>query len=235
MSAKDQNLGPIAEGKPNARELGDLASKLADLEEEAVLDLARRRLAQGEDPLGIIEECVQGVWEVGERYSRREYYVSGLIVGGEILREVVELVEPVLQGKSTARSKGTVVLGTAQGDIHDLGKNLLAILLRCHGFTVHDLGVDVAPADFAAALARLRPDIIGISGILTVAFDSMRETIELLRASLPEGRPLPPTIIGGGMIDEKVRVYVGADYWATDAISGVRLCEELITAAKPAP
>ncbi len=208
--------------------LSDLAVHLANLEEEAVLGLVRRRVAEGDDPLRIVEECVQGIWEVGERYARREYFVSGLIMGGEIFREVVEVIEPLLQGRSVGGSVGTVLLGTVAGDIHDLGKNLLAILLRCHGFTVHDLGVDVAPAQFAAAAAALRPDVIGLSGILTVAYDSMRETVDLLRAAGPDGQQPPPIIIGGGMINEKVRVYVGADYWATDAINGVRLCEELV-------
>lgn len=214
--------------------LSELATRLADLEEDAVLDLVRRRIAAGEDPLRIVEECVEGIWEVGERYARREYYVSGLIVSGEIFREVVEIVEPLLHGGVAGRAVGTVLLGTAQGDIHDLGKNLLSILLRCHGFTVHDLGVDVAPADFVAAAVEQQPDIIALSGILTGAFDSMRETVDLLRASIPEGRQLPPIIIGGGMINEMVRVYVGADSWASDAMSGVRLCEELVARSRSA-
>ena len=226
-------LGQRGNGDPAPPELSELGALVADLEEDSVLDLVRKRLAAGENALRIVEECVQGVWEVGERYARRDYYISGLIVGGEILREVVEIVEPVLQDKSGNHNRGTVVLGTAQGDIHDLGKNLLAILLRCHGFAVHDLGVDVAPADFAAAVARIHPDVVGISGILTVAFDSMRETVKVLHASAPEPNQLPPIIIGGGMIDEKVRVYVGADYWSTDAVTGVRLCEELVSAGRP--
>lgn len=223
-----EGLGRKGDSEAVGDHLSDLALHLADLNEDLVLATVRRRIAAGEDPLGIIEECVQGIWEVGERYARREYFVSGLIMGGEIFREVVQIIEPLIQEGASRRSVGTVLLGTVQGDIHDMGKNLLAILLRCHGFSVRDLGVDVAPADFVEAMAEERPDVIGLSGILTMAFDSMRETIAVLRSGFPEGEPPPPIIIGGGMIDEHVRVYVGADYWSTDAIAGVRLCQELV-------
>ncbi len=208
----------------------ELIARLADLEEDEVLAIVRRRVASGADPLRIVQECEQGVREVGERYARREYYIAGLIMGGEIFREVVAIVEPLFQGGAIRRTSGKVLLGTVKGDIHDIGKNLVHILLRCHGFTVQDLGVDVAPSEFAAAVRETRPDIVGLSGLLTVAYDTMRETVAVLRSEITDGQRVPPIIIGGGLIDEKVCRYIGADRWAPDALSGVHLCEQLITA-----
>jgi methanogenic corrinoid protein MtbC1 len=209
-------------------ETTELIHRIAILDEDAALVIVRQRLDAGDDPLRVIQECSAGIREVGERYARREYYVSGLIMGGEIFREVMEMVEPRLEEVTTGQAVGTVLLGTVQGDIHDLGKNLVNVLLRCHGFTVHDLGVDVAPADFVAEILAIQPEVVGLSGLVVFSHESMRETIDLLRDQAPHGRRVPPIVIGGGMIDEQVRRYVGADYWVGDAMSGVYLCQRLV-------
>jgi len=159
---------------------------------------------------------------VGERYSQRRYFLSGLIMAGDILRQVMEMVQPSLEERFSGGTAARVLLGTVQGDIHDLGKNLFAMLARCHGLTVHDLGVDVAPARFAEEFDRVKPDIVGLSGLLTASYDPMRETIALLRT---QGANAP--VIIGGQIDEQVSRYVGADYYVTDAMEGVRLCQRL--------
>ncbi len=137
-------------GAPAAAPAPRIAEALADLREHEVLDLVRTRMARGDDPLQIIEDCQAGMREVGERYADRRYYLSGLIMAGEILREVMEIVMPSVVQRFSGQTAGRVLLGTVQGDIHDLGKNLLLMLLQCHGFTVEDLGVDVAPATFVA-------------------------------------------------------------------------------------
>ena len=126
-----------------------LVNKLADLEEAAVLALVKERVRAGEDPFSILEDAQQALRLVGERYEQHEYYISSMMMAGEILREVMEIIEPILVQRSTGNASGHILLGTVQGDIHDIGKNIFGILLRCHGFTVMDLGVDVAPVQIS--------------------------------------------------------------------------------------
>ena len=204
-----------------------LIAAISDLQEETALTLVRQRLAAGDDPLLIIEACQEGMRQVGLRYERREYYLAGLIMAGEIFSQVMELLRPVVERQVSDRASGCILLGTVKGDIHDLGKNIVNMLLSCHHFAVHDLGVDVLPATFAQQAAQVQPDIVGLSGLLTSAYDAMRETVTLLRVQGYEG----PIIIGGGQISEEVCQYVGADHWTTDGVVGVELCKRLIMAS----
>ncbi len=205
-----------------------LSELVADLEEEAVLAQVQACLAGGHDPLAIIEECNQGMRLVGQKYEAGEYFVSGLIMSGEIFREVVELVQPLLSPSPGAVSAGVVLIGTVSGDIHDIGKNILGMLLSCYGFHVIDLGVDVPPAVFAQKALEVRPDIVGLSGLITASFEKMKETVGILRQRAAAAGAAFPILIGGGMIDEQICRYVGADYWENDAMDGVRLCQRLV-------
>lgn len=205
-----------------------LTHLLADLDEDAALKRVEQRIAAGDDPLEIIEDCNAGMQLVGQRYERGEFYVSGLIMSGEIFREVVEMVQPHLEKQAAGKSVGRVLLGTVAGDIHDIGKNMAGMLLACHGFTVLDLGVDVPPAEFAARACEIKPDIIGLSALLTAAYESMKDTVALVRQEAAKLDLSFPIIIGGGMIDEQVCRYIDADYWVSDAMSGVRLCQRLM-------
>jgi methylmalonyl-CoA mutase cobalamin-binding domain/chain len=205
-----------------------LARLVADLEEDAVLQLVDQRIKAGENPLNIIDECNEGMREVGLRYEKGEYFVAGLIMSGEIFREVVELVQPLLEQQSEGKLSGRVLVGTVSGDIHDIGKNMFGMLLSCHGFEVIDLGVDVPPNVFAAKAMEAKPDVVGLSGLITASFEMMKETVAALRKEAREHGLTFPIIIGGGMIDNQIRQYVGADYWMPDAMAGVRLCEELL-------
>jgi methanogenic corrinoid protein MtbC1 len=204
----------------------DLAQALADLRENEALAIVRLRLGRGDEPLQIIEDCQAGMREVGERYAQRRYYLSGLIMAGDILREIMEMVLPLVEEKFSGHTSGRVLLGTVQGDIHDLGKNLLLMLLRSYGFTVLDLGVDVAPGKFVEEARAFKPHAIGMSGLITAAYSTMRETVSALRAMMAEDGVQIPILLGG-QVDEQVCRYVGADYWSTDAMEGVRLCQQL--------
>ncbi len=204
-----------------------LIKHVADLEEQEVLALVKDRLQNGEDPLAIIEDCQEGMRQVGLRYEAQQYYLSGLIMAGEIFREVMELAQPVIEELYSGNESGRILLGTAQGDIHDIGKNNLSMLLRCYGFTVFDLGVDVPPAQFLETALQIKPSIIGLSGLLTSSYDAMRETIKLLRNAPDPIIASAIIIVGGSQITEDVCNYVGADYWVTDAMQGVRLCQKL--------
>lgn len=213
----------------NSSPTNQLSRLVADLEEDAVLKLVQQRLDMGDEPLQIINECNEGMREVGLRYERGEYFVAGLIMSGEILREVVELVQPFLIQSSDGKMLGRVLVGTVSGDIHDIGKNIFGMLLSCHGFDVIDLGVDVRPDVFAAKAIETKPDIVGLSGLITASFEMMKETITALRNEAHKHKLTFPIIIGGGMIDDQIRQYVGADHWTPDAMAGVRLCEELLS------
>jgi methanogenic corrinoid protein MtbC1 len=209
--------------------VADLTQALADLKENEALEIVRLRLGRGDDPLQIIEDCQAGMREVGERYAQRHYYLSGLIMAGDILREIMELVLPLVEEKFSGHTAGRVLLGTVQGDIHDLGKNLLLMLLRSYGFTVLDLGVDVAPGTFVQEARAFKPHAIGLSGLITAAYPTMRETVTALRAMMAEDGVQIPILLGG-QVDEQVCRFVGADYWSTDAMEGVRLCQRLVDA-----
>ncbi|MGD0915166.1 MAG: cobalamin-dependent protein [Thermodesulfobacteriota bacterium] len=210
-----------------------MINHLADLDETTVLKLVQQILNEGEDPLTIIKDCEQAMSLVGERYERREYYLSGLIMAGEILREVSAMVQPFMKKRLPGNASGRVLLGTVQGDIHDIGKGIVDVALRCYGFTVEDLGVDVPPRQFLEHIQGNPPDVIGLSGLLTVAYESMKETIKLLREYKVPGQPAIPIIIGGGMLNEKICRLVGADFWTADAMDGVRICQRILQNRTP--
>ena len=202
-----------------------LIAAIADLDEEITLALVRQRLDANDDPLLIMEDCKEGMRQVGVRYERNEYFLAGLIMAGEIFRQVMELLQPVVRRQVSGKGSGRILLGTVEGDIHDLGKNIVNMLLSCNKFVVHDLGVDVSPIIFAEQATQLQPHLVGLSGLLTSAHDAMRETIALLRTQGYEG----PIVIGGGQLTEKVCQYVGADHWSIDAVTGVEVCQRLIS------
>ena len=208
-----------------------LIHSIGDLKEEAVSELVLKRIEAGDDPLHIIDDCQRGMRLVGERYEQGQYYIAGLIMAGEIFRQVTESIQPFLKSNASDDSKGRILIGTVQGDIHDLGKNILSILLTCHGFKVHDLGVDVAPTKFIEKVKELQPDILGLSGLLTLSYAKMKEIIDLLEKERKVLARHIPVIIGGSQIDEQVSRLVGTKFWCNDAIEGVRICQNLIDQA----
>jgi methanogenic corrinoid protein MtbC1 len=201
-----------------------LISAIANLNEELALKLIRERLAENDDPLTLIADCQKGLQRVGERYAQHKYYLSGLIMGGEIFYEVMELIRPAMEKQISGNSSGKILLGTVESDIHDLGKNIVKLLLSCHKVTVYDLGVDVPPEEFLHQAKKLQPDILGLSGLITNAYDSMRETIRLFRE---DGYQIP-IVIGGSQLSKEVFQYTSADYWVNKADVGVKLCLRLL-------
>jgi methanogenic corrinoid protein MtbC1 len=207
--------------------LDELRLALVELEEERTLGLVPVLLAQGASPLSILNSCQQALKVVGERYERQEYYISGLIMAGELFKEVLDLVQPLYQESPRANTAGTIVLGTVARDIHDIGKNLFATSLRGFDFTVIDLGVDVPAEKFLEEVERSRPDVVCLSGLILAAFESMKGTVALLRAHEDDLGYRPPIVLGGSIIDGRVCQYAGADSWSTDAMEGVRICQNL--------
>jgi methanogenic corrinoid protein MtbC1 len=203
----------------------NIASLIVDLEEEKALAAVRAALESDVAPLEVVEQLREGMSEVGRRFEEKEYYLSELIMSAEIFKEAMELIEPKLCGDS-GPSRGTVVAGTVSGDIHDIGKNIVVSLLRCEGFEVHDLGVDVPPDAFLGKLQETGAGLLALSGLLTIGFDAMKETVEKVAAA--GLRDKVKVIIGGGPVNEAVVEFAGADAFGRDAAEAVRLAAQFL-------
>jgi methanogenic corrinoid protein MtbC1 len=202
-----------------------LASMLLELDEEGTLAEVRAAIERGDDPFSLVEGLREGMTLVGQRFEEKEYFLSELIMSAEIFKQAIELIEPHLE-KGEGESKGVVVMGTVKGDIHDIGKNIVVTLLRCEGYDVHDMGVDVAPESFTTELKETGSRLLALSGLLTLAFDSMKETVEsVAEAGL---RDKVKVIIGGGPVNEKVVEYSGADAYGVDAAQAVKLVNQYL-------
>lgn len=206
-----------------------LTKNLIELERDLVLSEVKERLTQNEDSMRIFEECKQGMERVDEKYKNKEYFLAELMLSGDLFRESMELIEPYLGEKKTEGDiKGKIILVTMQGDIHDLGKNILATLLKLEGFKVYDLGVDVSPDIVVEKVKEIQPDFLGFSALLTVTFDPMKEVIAKLKeAGLRDKLKI---MVGGGITTTLVKDYIGADFQTIDAVQGVQYCLEIIKA-----
>ncbi len=209
----------------------NLSDLVADLQEKSVLREVQRRLQNGEDALKLVQECQEGVREVGERYEQGAYYISGLVMAGEIMRQIGELVFPLLKSQVSRRASATILIGTVQGDIHNIGKDIVNALLRCYGFKVIDIGVNVHPEQFRLKTEEFKPDIVGLSCLLHSCYEATKTTVGLLQ-SMRGSRGNQPAVIVGGLVNQEICDYVGADSWADDAIAGVRLCQQLVSKNK---
>ena len=200
-----------------------LSTLLVELNERAALEAVRQYVTDGVDPLAIIDLCHKGMVQVGELYNQGTYFISALIMAGEIMRKVGQMVLPLIENQSTNGDAGCIVLGTVEGDIHFIGKDIFRVLVRAHGFAVHDLGVDVSPSRFLAAVHEFKPDIVGLSCLISGAFNAVSETIALLKRNIPDTLS-PRAYIVGGRVDDLMCKELGADYRTDDAMKGVILC-----------
>jgi methanogenic corrinoid protein MtbC1 len=208
---------------------GDFVNLLADLKEEEVLKLTKKRLEAKEDPLKILEDSRKGMEIVGKRFAGGEYFLPELVFSGELLKEVTDLVKPYLKGDVKQKRLGKVVIGTVAGDIHDIGLNIVDFMLDVNGFEVTNLGVDVSKEKFVQAVRDTKAPIVGLSGFLTPAFDAMKETVEALdKAGLRNNVKI---MIGGGQMDDEVRKYARADAYGKDAMAAVALAKKWIGAS----
>ena len=201
-----------------------LAELLADLKEDEAINETKARIAKKEDPLKILEDSRAGMEIVGKRFASGEYFIPDLIYSGEILRQISEIVKPLLTGTSQQQKLGKFLLATVAGDIHDIGKDIVAFMMDISGFEVIDMGIDVPKEKIVARIKETKPQIVGLSGFLTLAFDSMKETIDAIKAA--GLRDNIKIIIGGGQIDEEVRKYTGADSYKPDAVACVAQSKE---------
>lgn len=223
------SMDTVAEGAPAEQQhaaVGELADALVQMQKVRVDELVRDLLEAGTDPMEILEASKGAMTEVGRLFETQEYFVPELILAGAMLKDISEAVKPYLQSAGDgSEKKGRVIIGTVQGDIHDIGKDIVVTMLEVNGYEVMDLGVDVPPSRFIEAAREFQPQVIGLSGFLTLAYDPMKETVEALKA---EDMGHIKVMIGGGQIDDQVMVYTGADGWGLDAMAAVNFCNQWI-------
>ncbi|RJR51134.1 MAG: methionine synthase [Desulfobacteraceae bacterium] len=202
---------------------GELVKFISDLQEGEALRFVEESLAKGTDPKQLLDEAKEGMNIVGRRFSEGTYFIPDLMFSGEILKGVVKLLQPHLKKGKEAERLGKVIVGTVAGDIHDIGKDLVVFMLDVNGFEVLDLGIDVPVQKFVDAIKESGSRVVGLSGFLTLAFQSMKETIdEIQKAGL---RDKVRIMIGGGQVDEQVKKFTGADAYGKDAMEAVSLAK----------
>ena len=202
----------------------DLIKTLADLKEDEALAIVEERLKAGDDPMGILNDTSRAMEIVGARFSKSEYFIPDLVYSGEILKQINELVKPKLAAEGGAKTGGKVIIGTVAGDIHDIGKDIVVFMLDVSGFDVIDLGVDVPAKKFVDTIKESKAPVVGLSGFLTLAYDSMKQTIEAIKAA--GLRDKTKIMIGGGQMSDEITKYTGADAFGKDAMAGVSLARE---------
>jgi methanogenic corrinoid protein MtbC1 len=203
-----------------SKELVDL---VVDMREEEAVKLAEKLLEEGADPLGLLDDCREALGIIGDRFAAGECFVPELILAGEMLRQIGALVKPKIESSGGASQEkiGRIVFGTVEGDIHDIAKDIVVFMLDINGFDVMDLGVDVPAAKFVEAVKEFKPQVVGLSGFLTLAYDPMKNTVQALKdAGLRDSVKI---MIGGGQMDDNVAAYAKADAYGKDAMAAVTL------------
>ncbi|NIS68644.1 MAG: methionine synthase [Proteobacteria bacterium] len=204
----------------------DLVTFLSDLKEQDALRVTEERLNAGEDALRILDDTRKAMQIVGWRFSEGKYFIPDLVYSGKILERITEMVKPKLSRKPEGEHLGKVVIGTVAGDLHDIGKNLVAFMLDVNGFNVYDLGVDVTPQAFVDKIREVEPEVVGLSGFLTSVYKVMKDTVDAIEAA--GLRDTVKIVIGGGVMDDEVRRFCGADAYRPDAMAAVALAKEWI-------
>ena len=202
-----------------------LTEAVGDLDEDKVLELLKEFVEANpseEEAQNVLNACQQGMGIVGDLFDKGEYFVGDLIFAGELLTNAVDILKPII-GTSVTEKVGTIVLGTVEGDLHDIGKNIFKSMAEAAGFEVHDIGIDVSASTFVEKVKEIKPQIVGMSGVLTLAIDSMTNIIgELKKEGLREDIKV---IIGGNPVTKEACDHVGADGYTTNAAEGVKICQ----------
>jgi methanogenic corrinoid protein MtbC1 len=205
-----------------------LVEAIADMREEEALTLVKEMVENGTEPVAILDAAREAMVIVGQRYEEGTYFLPELMLAGEMLNQVTDILKPEIAKLPETKRHGKVLVGTVEGDIHDIGKNIVTFMLDINGFEVLDLGVDVSPQKFVEAIRDFKPQVVGLSGFLNLAFDAMKETVEAIKAA--GQRDHVKIMVGGGQVSEEVRKYAGADAYGKDAMAGVSLAKEWVDA-----
>ena len=205
-----------------------LVNAIAEMREQEALGIAREMVEGGSDPMEVLDAAREAMGIVGQRYEEGTYFLPELILAGVMLNQIAEIVKPELAKAPKEKRHGKVVMGTVEGDVHDIGKDIVVFMLDVNGFEVLDLGVDVPAQKFVEAVGDFQPQVIALSGFLTLAFDAMKDTVAAIEAAgLRDGIKI---MIGGGQISDQVREYTGADAYGNNAMAGVSLAKKWIGA-----
>ncbi len=205
----------------------DLIDAMANLEEDKAIAIVRKKIEEGETAFDIVEQCRQGVEIVGKRYSEGKYYLSDLIMSEAILKEVMDIIEPHFPKLGSASNNGTkVIMGTIEGDIHDLGKNIVIYLLRSSGYCVYDLGVNVPPERFVEAIKETGARIVGVCVLLTFCIGYVKKLVDLLEET--GLREKVTIVVGGYPVDEQVKEYTGVDYVTNDGVIAMEIFNQIV-------
>ncbi|TET31233.1 MAG: methionine synthase [Anaerolineales bacterium] len=205
-----------------------LVKAIADMQEESALKQVNQMMADKVEPAVIMDDAMEAMEIVGQRFEDGTYFLPELMLAGEMMNQITEQVKPEMAKTPVTEPKGKILIGTVAGDIHDIGKNIVSFMLEVNRFEVLDLGVDVPPDKFLEAIREFKPQVVALSGFLTLAFDAMKETIEAIQgAGL---RDEVKIMIGGGQVNEEINKYAGADAYGKDAMAGVTLAKKWIVA-----
>ncbi len=201
----------------------NLIDAITEMREEDAIKITHELLEAGAAPMDILDACRQAMDIIGKRFETGESFIPELILAGEMLTEITDILKPHMTEDAKEEKLGKVVIGTVQGDIHDIAKDIVAFMLDLNGFEVTDLGVDVSPARFVEAAKESGAKIVGLSGFLTLAFEPMKETVAALKTA---GMDDVRVMIGGGQVDEQIREYTGADAYGDDAMEAVAIAQK---------
>jgi len=206
-----------------------LSQALANLKEEELKSIIKEKLEVGVPAAEILKGCQAGMLEVGSRYQTGEYFIAELMYAGEIMKDIMADLGPMLEGEPEAEGKlGKVIMGTVKGDIHDLGKDVVILALQGAGFEVIDLGVDVAPEKFVEAIKENDATVVGMSVFLTMAYEAATETVNAIKEAGLRDKVF--IMIGGGPVTELVREKTGCDFYGKDAADGLEYALEVVGA-----
>lgn len=201
----------------------ELVKAIADMDENRALAMVKELLANGADPIAILDDCRRAMEIVGERFELNVYFIPELILAGEMLKDISAEVKPYLKQNVSGKKYGKVLLGTVQGDIHDIGKDIVNFMLDVNNFEVRDLGVDVPPEKFVEEIKSFHPEIVALSGFLTLSYSSMKDTVDAIQQA--GMRDKVKIMIGGGAVDEQICSYAKADAFGKDAMAAVTLAK----------
>jgi methanogenic corrinoid protein MtbC1 len=202
----------------------ELIDAITEMREDDALAITTQLLDGGTDPLEILDDCREAMGIIGHRFETGESFIPELILAGEMMTAISNVIKPRMAADAEANKIGKVVIGTVEGDIHDIAKDIVVFMLDLNGFDVTDLGVDVPAAKFVETVKETGATIVGLSGFLTLAYDPMKATV----AALNEAGLDVKVMIGGGQIDEQIREYTGADAYGRDAMAAVALAKDWV-------
>lgn len=200
----------------------ELINAITEMREEDALKITHQLLDGGTVPLEVLDACKDAMDIIGERFEKGEAFIPELILAGEMMTAISTVIKPRMAEETGTAKLGKIVIGTVEGDIHDIAKDIVAFMLDINGFEVTDLGVDVPPAKFVGAVKETGATMVGLSGFLTLAYDPMKDTVAALKAAGLNVK----IMIGGGQIDEQIREYTGADAYGRDAMAAIALAKE---------